>query len=116
MRYVGRYRRAAIQCRERNIRMLSPGTGLLRTCNVLRIAGVPVLRNDGAPSRRTPRTARSWTGGLGLDCFARLAMTGQGEALPCPGAVRRDRGRGLRNPGEARCVAPTYWFKPTGRV
>ncbi|MDR0936581.1 MAG: hypothetical protein LBM98_07880 [Oscillospiraceae bacterium] len=24
-----------------------PGTGLLRTCNVLRIAGLPVLRNDG---------------------------------------------------------------------
>ncbi|MDR0937068.1 MAG: hypothetical protein LBM98_10345 [Oscillospiraceae bacterium] len=24
-----------------------PGTGLLRTCNVLRIAHLPVLRNDG---------------------------------------------------------------------
>ncbi|MDR0937233.1 MAG: hypothetical protein LBM98_11185 [Oscillospiraceae bacterium] len=44
-----------------------------------------------------PRFARgrfadtgAWTGVLGLDCFARLAMTGEGEALPCPGALRRD--------------------------
>ncbi|MDR0937405.1 MAG: hypothetical protein LBM98_12080 [Oscillospiraceae bacterium] len=34
---------------------------MLRTCNVLRIAGVPVLRNDG-----------------------------QGFALPCSGAMRRN--------------------------
>ncbi|MDR0935827.1 MAG: hypothetical protein LBM98_03995 [Oscillospiraceae bacterium] len=25
----------------------APGTGLLRTCNALRIAGLPVLRNNG---------------------------------------------------------------------
>ncbi|MDR0937191.1 MAG: hypothetical protein LBM98_10960 [Oscillospiraceae bacterium] len=42
-----------------------------------------------------------------LDCFAayhryvsqvrwRLRKDGQGEALPCPGAMRRDGGRGLR--------------------
>ncbi|MDR0935734.1 MAG: hypothetical protein LBM98_03520 [Oscillospiraceae bacterium] len=24
-----------------------PGTGLLRTCNAVRISGLPVLRNDG---------------------------------------------------------------------
>ncbi|MDR0935710.1 MAG: hypothetical protein LBM98_03395 [Oscillospiraceae bacterium] len=35
---------------------------MLRTCNVLRIASVPVLRNDGAPERRTPRTARDVDG------------------------------------------------------
>ncbi|MDR0935549.1 MAG: hypothetical protein LBM98_02570 [Oscillospiraceae bacterium] len=32
----------------------APGTGLLRTCNVLRIAGVPVLRNDGAGAKPRP--------------------------------------------------------------
>ncbi|MDR0937140.1 MAG: hypothetical protein LBM98_10705 [Oscillospiraceae bacterium] len=52
---------------------------MLRTCNVLRIASLPVLRNDGSPGRRTTRTARDGGG----------------------------RERGLRNPGEARCVAPT---------
>ncbi|MDR0936703.1 MAG: hypothetical protein LBM98_08490 [Oscillospiraceae bacterium] len=36
----------------------------------------------------------------------RLRKDGQGEALPCPGAPRRDGGRGLRNPGEAS-LAPT---------
>ncbi|MDR0937228.1 MAG: hypothetical protein LBM98_11160 [Oscillospiraceae bacterium] len=30
---------------------------MLRTCNIVRIAGVAVLRNDGAPGRRTTRTA-----------------------------------------------------------
>ncbi|MDR0937043.1 MAG: hypothetical protein LBM98_10220 [Oscillospiraceae bacterium] len=40
----------------------APGTGLLRTCNALRIAGLPVLRNDGAPGRRTTRTARGRAG------------------------------------------------------
>ncbi|MDR0935378.1 MAG: hypothetical protein LBM98_01705 [Oscillospiraceae bacterium] len=52
-----------------------------------------------------------------LDCFAafqwyesqvrwRLRKDGQGQALPCPGAMRRDGGRRLRNPGEAS-LAPT---------
>ncbi|MDR0937234.1 MAG: hypothetical protein LBM98_11190 [Oscillospiraceae bacterium] len=40
----------------------SPGTGLLRTCNLVRIAGLPVLRKDGAPR----------------------AHHGQGRASPCP--------------------------------
>ncbi|MDR0937094.1 MAG: hypothetical protein LBM98_10475 [Oscillospiraceae bacterium] len=31
---------------------------MLRTCNVLRIAGLPVLRNDGAPEG-APRAGRS---------------------------------------------------------
>ncbi|MDR0937500.1 MAG: hypothetical protein LBM98_12565 [Oscillospiraceae bacterium] len=26
----------------------APGTGLLRTCNTVRIVGLPVLRNDGS--------------------------------------------------------------------
>ncbi|MDR0935502.1 MAG: hypothetical protein LBM98_02335 [Oscillospiraceae bacterium] len=30
----------------------------------------------------------------------RLRNDGQGEALPCPGALRRDGGRGLRPAGE----------------
>ncbi|MDR0935556.1 MAG: hypothetical protein LBM98_02605 [Oscillospiraceae bacterium] len=38
---------------------------MLRTCNIVRIAGLPVLRNDG-----------------------------QGDALPCSGALRRNGGRG----------------------
>ncbi|MDR0935296.1 MAG: hypothetical protein LBM98_01290 [Oscillospiraceae bacterium] len=37
---------------------------MLRTCNVLRIARLPVLRNDGAPGRRTPRLARAGKGGF----------------------------------------------------
>ncbi|MDR0937130.1 MAG: hypothetical protein LBM98_10655 [Oscillospiraceae bacterium] len=70
---------------------------MLRTCNALRIAHFPVLRKDGAlrrdggrwtwdGGRRTVDGGRgTWgrTGVLGLDCFARLAMT-----------VRRDGGRG----------------------
>ncbi|MDR0937046.1 MAG: hypothetical protein LBM98_10235 [Oscillospiraceae bacterium] len=65
---------------------------MLRTCNTLRITSLPVLRKDGAPGRRTTRTAPgrktgAWTWVLGLDCFARLAMTGLGFARP--GALRR---------------------------
>ncbi|MDR0936528.1 MAG: hypothetical protein LBM98_07615 [Oscillospiraceae bacterium] len=83
-RYVECYRCEAIQCREDNKRLTY---------------------------RRTTTST--------LDCFAafqcyvsqvrrRLRKDGQGEALPCPGAVRRDGGRGLRNPGEAS-LAPTKW-------
>ncbi|MDR0936208.1 MAG: hypothetical protein LBM98_05970 [Oscillospiraceae bacterium] len=72
MRYVGRYRCEAIQCRGDNIR---------------------------STYRRTTTST--------LDCFAayqgyvsqvrwRLRKDGQGEAQPCPGAMRRDGGRGLR--------------------
>ncbi|MDR0935986.1 MAG: hypothetical protein LBM98_04810 [Oscillospiraceae bacterium] len=65
-----------------------------------------------------------------LDCFAayhryvsqvrwRLRKDGRGEALPCSGALRRNGGRGLRNPGEAS-LAPTEFSgliaKPGGRV
>ncbi|MDR0935365.1 MAG: hypothetical protein LBM98_01640 [Oscillospiraceae bacterium] len=70
MRYVGRYRCEAIQCRGDNIRAYV--------------------------SQDTTST---------LDCFAayqwyvsqvrwRLRKDGQGEAQPCPGALRRDGGRG----------------------
>ncbi|MDR0936229.1 MAG: hypothetical protein LBM98_06075 [Oscillospiraceae bacterium] len=47
MRYVGRL--GARQSSAGGITYVcyAPGTGLLRTCNALRIAGVPVLRNDG---------------------------------------------------------------------
>ncbi|MDR0937207.1 MAG: hypothetical protein LBM98_11045 [Oscillospiraceae bacterium] len=31
---------------------------MLRTCNTVRIAGLPVLRNDGAGLRPCPRTRR----------------------------------------------------------
>ncbi|MDR0937573.1 MAG: hypothetical protein LBM98_12930 [Oscillospiraceae bacterium] len=48
MRYVGRL--GARQSSAGSVTYVScpPGTGLLRTCNALRIAGVAVLRNDGA--------------------------------------------------------------------
>ncbi|MDR0935054.1 MAG: hypothetical protein LBM98_00055 [Oscillospiraceae bacterium] len=69
MRYVGRYRCEAIQCRGDNIRIMY--------------------------RRGTTST---------LDCFAafqcyvsqvrwRLRKDGQGQAQPCPGAMRRDGGR-----------------------
>ncbi|MDR0935955.1 MAG: hypothetical protein LBM98_04655 [Oscillospiraceae bacterium] len=47
MRYVGRI--GARQSSAGSVTYVSAdcGTGLLRTCNILRIAGVPVLRNDG---------------------------------------------------------------------
>ncbi|MDR0937132.1 MAG: hypothetical protein LBM98_10665, partial [Oscillospiraceae bacterium] len=65
LRYVGRI--GARQSSAGSVTYVSAdcGTGLLRTCNALRIAGLPVLRKDG-----------------------------QGKALPCPGAMRRDDGRG----------------------
>ncbi|MDR0936474.1 MAG: hypothetical protein LBM98_07345 [Oscillospiraceae bacterium] len=67
MRYVGRIGARQSSAGSVTYVCCPPGTGLLRTCNVLRIAGFPVLRKDG-----------------------------QGEALPCPGAPRRDGGPGLR--------------------
>ncbi|MDR0937587.1 MAG: hypothetical protein LBM98_13005 [Oscillospiraceae bacterium] len=47
MRYVGRI--AAKQSSAGSVTYVSFAitTGLLRTCNTLRISGVPVLRNDG---------------------------------------------------------------------
>ncbi|MDR0936184.1 MAG: hypothetical protein LBM98_05820 [Oscillospiraceae bacterium] len=47
------------------------------------------LRRDGGRWTR-PRTARVWTWVLGLDCFARLAMTGKGgfETRPYVTPVR----------------------------
>ncbi|MDR0937439.1 MAG: hypothetical protein LBM98_12255 [Oscillospiraceae bacterium] len=47
---------------------------MLRTCNVLRIASVPVLRKDGAPERRTTRTARRR--GFGRGYWAWIASRG----------------------------------------
>ncbi|MDR0937578.1 MAG: hypothetical protein LBM98_12955 [Oscillospiraceae bacterium] len=35
-----------------------PGTGLLRTCNTLRIASLPVLRKDGQGEALPPRNPR----------------------------------------------------------
>ncbi|MDR0935484.1 MAG: hypothetical protein LBM98_02245 [Oscillospiraceae bacterium] len=49
------------------------GTGLLRTCNALRIAGLPVLRKDGARRRDVRRRGTMdggrgrWTVDVGLD-------------------------------------------------
>ncbi|MDR0935640.1 MAG: hypothetical protein LBM98_03035 [Oscillospiraceae bacterium] len=65
---------------------------MLRTCNVLRIAGLAVLRNDGQGFALPPRARR-----------------GGGASLI------REFGRGLRNPGKA-CLAPTHYFKSIGRV
>ncbi|MDR0936819.1 MAG: hypothetical protein LBM98_09080 [Oscillospiraceae bacterium] len=54
MRYVGRLGARQSSAGSVTYVCFAPGTGLLSTCNVLRIVGIPVLRNDGAPSRRTP--------------------------------------------------------------
>ncbi|MDR0935984.1 MAG: hypothetical protein LBM98_04800 [Oscillospiraceae bacterium] len=35
-----------------------PGTGLLRTCNIVRIASLPVLRNDGGGRFAVMRAGR----------------------------------------------------------
>ncbi|MDR0937617.1 MAG: hypothetical protein LBM98_13155 [Oscillospiraceae bacterium] len=85
MRYVGRYRREAIQCREDNIQPTSlriagfyVNPGLLRRVSMVRIASA-----EAASQRRC----------------AGAAHLGQGEALPCPGAMRRDGGRGTRPRG-----------------
>ncbi|MDR0935758.1 MAG: hypothetical protein LBM98_03645 [Oscillospiraceae bacterium] len=48
MRYVGRIGAKQSSAGRITYVCFSPGTGLLRTCNTLRIAGLPVLRNDGA--------------------------------------------------------------------
>ncbi|MDR0935327.1 MAG: hypothetical protein LBM98_01445 [Oscillospiraceae bacterium] len=47
---------------------------MLRTCNALRIASVAVLRNDGAPGRRTPRSARNGEGGFETRPYERAAQ------------------------------------------
>ncbi|MDR0935797.1 MAG: hypothetical protein LBM98_03845 [Oscillospiraceae bacterium] len=47
MRYVGRLGARQSSAGSVTYVCCPPGTGLLRTCNVLRIAGLPVLRNDG---------------------------------------------------------------------
>ncbi|MDR0936688.1 MAG: hypothetical protein LBM98_08415 [Oscillospiraceae bacterium] len=60
MRYVGRIGARQSSAGSVTYVCFAPGTGLLRTCNTVRIAGLPVLRNDGrgfalAPAGRTPR-------------------------------------------------------------
>ncbi|MDR0936156.1 MAG: hypothetical protein LBM98_05675, partial [Oscillospiraceae bacterium] len=74
LRYVGRI--GARQSSAGSVTYVSAdcGTGLLRTCNALRIAGLPVLRNDGA--------------GFALPQFP----------APCPGSPRRARGGRVSNP------------------
>ncbi|MDR0935623.1 MAG: hypothetical protein LBM98_02950 [Oscillospiraceae bacterium] len=66
MRYVERYRCEAIQCRGDNIRMLRARHWIASPLYFLRIASVPVLRNDGqgvalapAPHVLPPRHAPS---------------------------------------------------------
>ncbi|MDR0937023.1 MAG: hypothetical protein LBM98_10120 [Oscillospiraceae bacterium] len=54
MRYVGRIGARQSSAGRETYVCFAPGTGLLRTCNALRIAGVPVLRNDGAGFALTP--------------------------------------------------------------
>ncbi|MDR0936867.1 MAG: hypothetical protein LBM98_09320 [Oscillospiraceae bacterium] len=70
MRYVGRYRCEAIQCRGDNIRLTY--LGCLRQPWI----ASPHFINYVSQVRR------------------RLRKDGQGFALPCPGALRRDGGRG----------------------
>ncbi|MDR0935879.1 MAG: hypothetical protein LBM98_04270 [Oscillospiraceae bacterium] len=69
-RYAGRYRCEAIQCREENIRLA-----------YRRIVRQPWI---ASPHIINYVSQVRW----------RLRKDGQGEALPCPGAVRRDGGRG----------------------
>ncbi|MDR0936806.1 MAG: hypothetical protein LBM98_09010 [Oscillospiraceae bacterium] len=49
-----------------------PGTGLLRTCNAVRISGVPVLRKDGA-RRRDGENAGTGEGGFETRPYERIA-------------------------------------------
>ncbi|MDR0937363.1 MAG: hypothetical protein LBM98_11855 [Oscillospiraceae bacterium] len=53
-----------------------PGTGLLRTCNILRIAGLPVLRNDGALRRDVGRRTVDVGRGAGRGYWAWIASRG----------------------------------------
>ncbi|MDR0937535.1 MAG: hypothetical protein LBM98_12740, partial [Oscillospiraceae bacterium] len=94
-RYVGRYRREAIQCRGDNIRP---------TC--LSIAGFYV--NPGLLRRVSLTTYRKCGGGF--------AKTGRAYALPCPGAMRRDGGRGyVRALREVRNHTAAYGGTPPKR-
>ncbi|MDR0936507.1 MAG: hypothetical protein LBM98_07510 [Oscillospiraceae bacterium] len=61
MRYVGCIGARQSSAGSVTYGCFASGTGLLRTCNVLRIAGLPVLRNDG--------------GGTGNDRGGRFAYT-----------------------------------------
>ncbi|MDR0937198.1 MAG: hypothetical protein LBM98_10995 [Oscillospiraceae bacterium] len=54
MRYVVRLGAKQSSAAVRRYVCCPPGTGLLRTCNVLRIAGLPVLRKDGQGVRPAP--------------------------------------------------------------
>ncbi|MDR0936910.1 MAG: hypothetical protein LBM98_09535 [Oscillospiraceae bacterium] len=62
MRYVGRT--GARQSSAGGVTYVcsSPGTGLLRTCNLVRISSLAVLRNDGQGVALPPlrRTASVW--------------------------------------------------------
>ncbi|MDR0936831.1 MAG: hypothetical protein LBM98_09140 [Oscillospiraceae bacterium] len=49
---------------------------MLRTCNIVRIASLPVLRKDGAPGRRTTRTARGRKTRAGRWYWAWIASRG----------------------------------------
>ncbi|MDR0937287.1 MAG: hypothetical protein LBM98_11465 [Oscillospiraceae bacterium] len=82
-RYVGRYRCEAIQCREHNIR-----TTYRRILRQPWIAS-PHIINYVSQVR--------W----------RLRKDGQGFALPCPGAMRRDGGRGYAAHGAGNHPAAT---------
>ncbi|MDR0935755.1 MAG: hypothetical protein LBM98_03625 [Oscillospiraceae bacterium] len=60
MRYVGRLGARQSSAGSVTYVCCPPGTGLLRTCNIVRIAGLPVLRKDGALRRDGGRTG-VWT-------------------------------------------------------
>ncbi|MDR0937129.1 MAG: hypothetical protein LBM98_10650 [Oscillospiraceae bacterium] len=83
MRYVGRYRCEAIQCREDNIR---PYRRVLRQPW---IASPHIINYVSQVRRRLRKDGQ----GQALP-RAVTARCGQGKALPCPGAMRRDVGRG----------------------
>ncbi|MDR0937675.1 MAG: hypothetical protein LBM98_13455 [Oscillospiraceae bacterium] len=93
-RYVQCYRCEAIQCREDNIRPTSYVPTYLRLLRQPWIAS-PHIINYVSQVRR------------------RLRKDGQGEALPCPGAMRRDGGRGCAAHGAG--IPPRRYAPPLPR-
>ncbi|MDR0936907.1 MAG: hypothetical protein LBM98_09520 [Oscillospiraceae bacterium] len=73
MRYVGRTGARQSSAGSITSVCFARGTGLLRTCNLVRIAGLPVLRKDGAPRRDGGRRT---VDGAGRGCWAWIASHG----------------------------------------
>ncbi|MDR0936139.1 MAG: hypothetical protein LBM98_05590 [Oscillospiraceae bacterium] len=116
MRYVGMRPARQSSAAVRRYVCFPPGTGLLRTCNVLRIASVPVLRNDGggrfAVTKVGRRLDEGWTKvGRRLDeGYAR------GQGAPCPSlrAAERLRYVGMRPARQSSAAVRRYVCFPPG--